>query len=143
MVSCPCPPISTPGDIVSEDLPKPPSPGSTLNPVKGPRMDEGPLKSSRFLQNSNSGHSLAVASVATHWGKSVVPSGVLMSLCDDSLIDQGPATAEPGRLHLPPTAEALRFLLNLLDGVVLFATVSDAGVVFLQYLLNYLPDEDY
>ncbi|GMH05987.1 hypothetical protein Nepgr_007827 [Nepenthes gracilis] len=35
--------------------------------VKGPRMDEGPLKPSGFLQNSNSGHSLAVASVATHW----------------------------------------------------------------------------
>ncbi|GMH02003.1 hypothetical protein Nepgr_003842 [Nepenthes gracilis] len=82
MVSCPCPPISAPGDIVSRGLPKPPSLGGTLNPMKCPRMDEGPPKPSGFLQNSNSGHSLAVASVATHWGKFAVPSGVLMSPCD-------------------------------------------------------------
>ncbi|GMH21364.1 hypothetical protein Nepgr_023206 [Nepenthes gracilis] len=124
-----------PLEILSrEDLPKPPSRRhfeSSEGPRDGRRSPEtlcGVPTELKFWSL------LAVASVATLWGKSAVPSGVLMSPCDESLIDQGPAAAEPRRLHLPPTAEALRSNSP---------QVSDAGVVFLQYLLNYLPDEDY
>ncbi|GMH00870.1 hypothetical protein Nepgr_002709 [Nepenthes gracilis] len=96
MVSCPCPPISDPRESVSEDLPKAPSPAGSLNPVKGPRKDEGPMEPPGVLHNSISGHSLAVASAAAHWGESEVPSGTLMNPCDESLIDYGSAAAEPG-----------------------------------------------
>ncbi|GMH25326.1 hypothetical protein Nepgr_027169 [Nepenthes gracilis] len=96
MVNCPCSPGSDHGVNVSVDMPKPPSHGGSPIPVESPQLDESPLKSPGFLQNSNSDHSLTVASIATHWGEIALPSGALTSPCNEPLIDHGPAAAEPG-----------------------------------------------
>ncbi|GMH19583.1 hypothetical protein Nepgr_021424 [Nepenthes gracilis] len=109
MVNCPCSPDSDHGVHVSVDLPKPPSPGGSPIPVESPQLDESPLKSPGFLQNSNSDHSLTVASVATHWGEIALPSGALTSSCNEPLIDHGLAAAEPGS-HGLSCAEQVEFL---------------------------------
>ncbi|GMH31742.1 hypothetical protein Nepgr_033586 [Nepenthes gracilis] len=88
--------LSPPIDVIDKvDLPKPPSPGGPPIPVEEPQFDECPLKSPGFLQNSNSDHSLSVASAVTHWGEIALPSGALTSPCHEPLFDHGPAAAEP------------------------------------------------